>query len=353
MLDLPPSIEKKTMKLGIEDVQKVYACLDSPADFYSTIHVGGTNGKGSVCYKIASALQKKGFKVGLFSSPHILCPTERISINGKCIPKNQLEEYFEQLDRLSYFERMTLAAFLYFKEQKVDWAVIEVGLGGRLDATNVIKPKVCAITSIGYDHTHILGETLEKIAFEKAGIIKAGVPVVFGPRTTNVLPEIAEERGAPYVSVLPQENYQKENECVAQEVLAFLGFEKEPLPQLPPCRYEMIVGPKPTILDVAHNLPGFQALFKKLNEDFPRKQIGVIAGFSKDKDIEALLDFIQKKACCFYPLSFEGERSYFTNSPPFEKSYAKACAQSDVVLIGGSFFVFAKSRWGERLLSVR
>jgi dihydrofolate synthase / folylpolyglutamate synthase len=348
MLNECQSIERKTMDLKLDRIQRVHALLGKPGEAFSTVHVGGTNGKGSVCFKVASGLQKKGFKVGLFSSPHLLCPTERIQVNQKPISMLRLEELFDHVEaldpNLSYFERMTLSAFLYFKEEGIDWGVIEVGLGGRLDATNIITPKICAITSIGYDHMELLGETLEKIAFEKGGIIKEGVPVILGPHTLfgNILLQSALEKKAPLHIIQEQGDYQKENECVAQEILFQLGFSKEPLPELPPCRYTKIEGPKPTILDVAHNLPGFKELFKNLERDFPYSKIGVIAGFSKKKVMQPLLDFIQEKCSRFFPLSFNNERSFYTQTPSFQESYTKACAECNLVVICGSFFIFSE-----------
>jgi dihydrofolate synthase / folylpolyglutamate synthase len=160
--------------------------LGNPQNDFKTIHIAGTNGKGSTSHMLASILQEKGWKVGLFTSPHLLDFRERIRINGKKIPKRYVTEFVKQhlqdFERigLSFFEMTVGLAFSYFSQQKVDIAVIEVGLGGRLDSTNIITPLVSVITNISFDHMQFLGDTLEKIAGEKAGIIKPGVPVVIG-----------------------------------------------------------------------------------------------------------------------------------------------------------------------------
>ena len=175
---------------------------------YRTIHVAGTNGKGSVCHTLAAILQSEGYKVGLYTSPHLTDFRERIRVNGQMIPEQRVidfvareRRFFEPLHP-SFFELTTALAFLYFAEQNVDIAVIEVGLGGRLDCTNIIRPLLSIITNISLDHTRLLGDTLPQIAREKAGIIKHGVPVVIGealPQTRCVFDSVAREVGAPII----------------------------------------------------------------------------------------------------------------------------------------------------------
>ena len=160
--------------------------LGFPEKKFKSIHVGGTNGKGSTSHMLASILQEAGYKVGLYTSPHLKNFTERIRINGKEIPKRTVTAFvnthkdFLESQKLSFFEMTVGMAFDYFANEKVDIAVIEVGLGGRLDSTNIITPLVAVITNIGYDHMQFLGETLPEIAGEKAGIIKEGIPVIIG-----------------------------------------------------------------------------------------------------------------------------------------------------------------------------
>lgn len=179
-------------KPGLESTHKLDEHLGHPHRQYKTIHIGGTNGKGSCSHTIAAVLQAAGYKVGLFTSPHLLDFRERIRINGEMIPEEYVvyfvEEhrpFFEPLHP-SFFELTTAMAFRYFADEKVDVAVIEVGMGGRLDCTNIITPDLCIITNIGLDHTQYLGDTLTKIAKEKAGIIKEGVPVVIGSAEGHV-----------------------------------------------------------------------------------------------------------------------------------------------------------------------
>ena len=191
-------------KPGLENTLRLMAHVGNPHEHIRAIHVAGTNGKGSTCHLIAAALQAAGLKVGLFTSPHLVDLRERIRINGIPIPETEVVDFIEQnrafLDELqpSFFETMTALGFAYFAKEKVDLAVVEVGLGGRLDSTNVLTPILSVITNIGLDHTEYLGTTLPQIAREKAGIIKPGVPCVIGethPQTMNVFIDRARECG--------------------------------------------------------------------------------------------------------------------------------------------------------------
>lgn len=197
-------VGKDAYKPGLENTLRLMAHLGNPHEKLRAIHVAGTNGKGSTSHLIAAALQAQGYKVGLFTSPHLVSLTERIRINGQPIPEDEVADFVTRhrafLDETqpSFFETMTALAFDYFVRQKVDFAVVEVGLGGRLDSTNVITPILSVITNIGLDHTEFLGNTLPKIAREKAGIIKPGVPCVIGethPQTMNVFLDKAQECG--------------------------------------------------------------------------------------------------------------------------------------------------------------
>ena len=173
-------------KPGLNNSLRLDALFDHPHRKYKTVHVGGTNGKGSTSHLLAAILQQSGYKTGLYTSPHLIDFRERIRINGAMVPKQYVvdfvEKYREQVEPImpSFFELTMEMAFLYFAEQKVDIAIIEVGLGGRLDSTNIISPDLCVITNIGLDHTQYLGDTFPAIAAEKAGIIKPATPVVIG-----------------------------------------------------------------------------------------------------------------------------------------------------------------------------
>ncbi len=203
----PPfhQVGAEAYKPGLENTLRLMVHVGNPHLHLKTIHVAGTNGKGSTSHLIAAALQAAGYKVGLFTSPHLVSLTERIRINGQPIPEAEVAAFVEQhkafLDEVqpSFFETMTAMGFAYFVQEQVDIAVVEVGLGGRLDSTNVLTPILSVITNIGLDHTEFLGNTLTKIAKEKAGIIKAGVPVVIGeshPQTMNVFLAKAQECGS-------------------------------------------------------------------------------------------------------------------------------------------------------------
>ena len=191
-------------KPGLENTLRLMAHIGNPHEKLRAIHVAGTNGKGSTSHLIAAVLQAAGYKVGLYTSPHLVSLTERIRVNGVPIPESEVAQFVETnrafLDEAqpSFFETMTAMAFAYFVAQEVDIAVVEVGLGGRLDSTNVLTPILSVITNIGLDHTEFLGNTLAKIAHEKAGIIKPGVPCVIGethPQTMNVFLDKAQECG--------------------------------------------------------------------------------------------------------------------------------------------------------------
>ena len=195
-------------KEGLSNTIALDDHLGNPHRRYKTIHVAGTNGKGSTSHTLAAILQKAGYKVGLYTSPHLVDFRERIRVNGVAVSEEYVvdfvkdnREFFEPLHP-SFFELTTAMAFKYFAEQKVDIAVIEVGLGGRLDCTNIISPVLSVITNISFDHTGFLGDTLEKIAGEKAGIIKPNTPVVIGEYTNETKPVFigkAEEMNAPII----------------------------------------------------------------------------------------------------------------------------------------------------------
>ncbi len=206
-----------------------------------TVHVAGTKGKGSTSAMIASILTAQGYKVGLYTSPHLHSATERIRVNGQPISQQQFAAIVERLwptvERIgssggyggvTTFEAMTAMAFVHFRDIGADFQVMEVGLGGRLDSTNIVKPRVCAITSISLDHTATLGDTVAKIAFEKAGIIKEGVPVIVAPQTDEamtVIVDVARQRGAPLLSVAEHSSWQKRRSDMCGQVFTLTSAE--------------------------------------------------------------------------------------------------------------------------------
>ncbi|MGZ5264039.1 MAG: bifunctional folylpolyglutamate synthase/dihydrofolate synthase, partial [Kaistella sp.] len=237
---------KKAYKPGLQNITRLCEFFGNPQDKIKTIHIGGTNGKGSTSNMLASVLQESGYKIGLYNSPHLIDFTERIKVNGQNCDKEFVYHFILKLKNLpadirpSFFEFTTIMAFEYFAEQKVDFAIIEVGLGGRLDSTNIIKPIVSAITNVALDHQNILGNTVEEIATEKAGIIKQNTPIISGDDTETVKAIIrnkAAEKNAEYIDAtliqadLPSDlkgNYQQKNMKVVIaliEVLRNAGIE--------------------------------------------------------------------------------------------------------------------------------
>ena len=332
----------------LERVTDFLAQLGNPQERYPKIHVAGTKGKGSVSAMLAAVAQTSGLKVGLYTSPHLHTYRERLQIDGEPIPRavmarlvEELQTEIEKVPGLTIFEVTTSLAFLYFARQQVDLAVIEVGLGGRLDATNVITPLVSVITSLSLDHTYLLGDTLEEIAAEKGGIIKPGVPVVSAPQRPEavaVLEEIAEQRDAPFVLVgrdwtwepgehsfagqrltarsttgsSPLEDtyhipllgdFQQENAATAIATLDVLRAEgqtwitpegvKRGLDSTRwPGRMEVLNREPLLIVDSAHNPYSAQALVNSLQSWFPETRWVLIYGASNDKDIEGMLQHL-------------------------------------------------------------
>ena len=213
-IDYLYSLQKTGIKLGLENIRQILNFLNNPQNKFKSIHIAGTNGKGSTSSFIASILSEMNFKVGLYTSPHLVRFNERIRIDGKEIEDDFLVEMINflkpQIEKIkpTFFEVTTAIAFEYFSEKKVDYGVIETGLGGRLDSTNVLLPEVSVITKIGFDHKEFLGYTIEKIAREKAGIIKEKIPVIISQNEENVkiiFKEISAEKNSPIIFV--DENY--------------------------------------------------------------------------------------------------------------------------------------------------
>ncbi|MGB8981528.1 MAG: folylpolyglutamate synthase/dihydrofolate synthase family protein, partial [Anaerolineales bacterium] len=316
--------------------------LGEPQARYPIIHVAGTKGKGSVSALCAWGLQAQGYKVGLYTSPHLLDYVERIQVNGEPISHDQLVELVEQvrpavarIPKLTTFEITTAIGFLAFARNNVDAAVIEVGLGGRLDATNVVMPKVAVITSLSYDHMAVLGDTLSKIAGEKAGIIKRGVPVVSAPQSAEaleVLERVAKERGSPFLLVGKDVQFRRLNSSldgqklvmsgqhsavsltipllgshqVENAAIAYMALKTSGIPISDEAiqkgfsqvkwraRFEVVRRNPPVILDSAHNQDSFVKLRNTLDEYFPGKMVTLIFGASEDKNIPGM--FAEMKA---------------------------------------------------------
>jgi len=341
------------MSLGLERIEHLLRSLGSPHKDMKAIHVAGTNGKGSVCAMVSSVLQKAGYKVGLFTSPHLLFFEERIRVNGIPIPQEKLVALIERIKPISesmvkehgfehptFFETACAMAFCHYHDENVDFAVLEVGLGGRLDATNIITPLVSVITSISLDHTHVLGNTLNEVAVEKAGIIKEGVPVIIGVDQKEILKmitDISQKRQSPYYSTQRNSKYsliesssrnqrfdvevngrkysditihligehQVKNAQIALMTLDTLinqgisiseesireGIENTKWPG----RLEIVSKEPTVIIDCAHNPDGMRALSSAMKRYYRDSKKTLVLGIMRDKDIPAIV----KEACDF------------------------------------------------------
>jgi dihydrofolate synthase/folylpolyglutamate synthase len=324
--------------------------LGKPQEKYPIIHVAGTKGKGSVSALCAAGLQAGGYRVGLYTSPHLLDYVERIQINAEPISHVQLIELVEQvkdavarIPKLTTFEITTAIGFLAFAKNDVNAAVIEVGLGGRLDATNIVFPKVSVVTSLSYDHMAVLGDTLARIAGEKAGIIKEGVPVVSAPQTEealDVLERVAKERNCPFVLVGKDVKFERLTSSLDGQSLRLSSFLFSPSTQprtlnltipllgshqienaaiayaalktsgIPNsdeaiqkgfskvkwrARFEVVRCDPPVILDSAHNQDSFVKLRNTLEEHFPGRMVTLIFGASEDKNIPGMFAEMKPK----------------------------------------------------------
>ena len=324
------ALQRLGIKVGLEHTQRLLEICGNPKDNFMSIHIAGTNGKGSTSAMIASLLIEAGYKVGLYTSPHLIRFNERIRVNGIPITNEKIVEFMSQyksaIDEIesTFFEATTAMAFDYFNKEKVDVAVVETGLGGRLDSTNVLEPKVTIITSITADHTEILGKELKTIAFEKGGIIKKGVPLILSSQSEevkNVLLEIADRKsaeviycnqndiknisisetgtrfswnGIDYETCLIGE-HQARNAVLAIEVLKFFsnrmnsdkivdGLKKVKWP----ARIQKIHKTLPIFYDVAHNPHGIQVTLDSLFTIYHRKPIGLIV-LKADKELESIV----------------------------------------------------------------
>ncbi len=343
-------------KPGLERIARLCAHMGNPQERFKSIHVAGTNGKGSSAHALAAILQQQGYRVGLHTSPHLHDMRERIRLNGLPVSEAWVvdfvarhRDFFEQL-RPSFFEVLVGMAFVYFAEQSVDWAVVEVGLGGRLDATNILQPEICLITHIGFDHERILGDTLQKIAAEKAGIIKAHTPVVMAekqPEIAHVFQEQARQEQAPiyfavdHVQLLVQGvgwrlvspsweaefitdlqgSYQRDNLLGVLQVMEVLHETKKIDIQLASItdglaqvrsltglrgRWQVLGQTPLVIADVAHNRSGIQRTLAQLPPHEGPTMI--VLGFSADKSLDRILPLFPETARYFFT-QFEGARA--------------------------------------------
>ncbi len=354
------------------------ALLGHPERTFPSIHVAGSNGKGSVCTKMAAAYEWGGKRVGLYTSPHLATFRERIRVNGVMIHEADtvriLSSLFSVVEKFkipaTFFELTTALAFIYFAEQGVDVAILETGLGGRLDATNVVIPLLSVITSISLEHTEILGQTLDEIAYEKGGIIKANIPVVIGPRVPkNIIFPIAEEKKSRCFQVSDNFLFFDEENCaIARKALQILSLSPNSIEQgltiLPPCRFELHDGSPPILFDVAHNPDGLEHLFQATRQKFPQYSLRVVCGLSSNKDIAHCLKIISRHAKRLHLVASCSSRAASLDlltrtldqmGLPYEpvcstifdtmsSAVKKAQASQEMVVVCGSFFIMAEAR---------
>lgn len=397
-------------KEGLGNTELLDKHFQHPHRQYATIHVAGTNGKGSVSHTLASILQSQGMKVGLYTSPHLTDFRERIRVNGEMIPQARVVSFVEQERTFfeplhpSFFELTTALALQYFAEENVDIAVIEVGLGGRMDCTNIIQPLVSIITNISFDHIQFLGNTLEKIASEKAGIIKPGIPAIVGEwgkeSVADVFMNKAVEAGTSLVfadreneivdfTLTPGQGYtyhtatfgtihgeleglcQEKNTATILEAIKALrrkgihisnqavqdGFAKVSIHTGLRGRWQKIADKPLTICDTGHNVGGMQYITRQLATT-PHQTLHIVIGMVNDKDINTVLSMLPQDATYYFTqasvrrampsdqFSQEASRHGLKGQcyPTVHDAYLAAKAASgeeDLIFIGGSTFIVA------------
>jgi len=378
-----------------KDLTNVHVLMDylgHPESQLQCIHVAGTNGKGSCSHMLASVLQEAGFKVGLYTSPHLKDFRERIKINGQMVSEafvcdfvNQHQSFFEAND-MSFFEMSVGLAFDYFTKEKIDIAIIEVGMGGRLDATNIISPLVSVITNIGLDHTQFLGNTLTAIAAEKAGIIKSNIPVVIGEYTSETQPVFlatAKANQSPLyfasdliATAYPSDligDYQIHNKKTVLQTLTVLNQQtnfkttekdwEKGLAQVVKNtglegRWQQLGAAPKIICDTAHNTHGLSIVLNQIQKE-PFDQLHFVLGVVNDKDLDEVLPLFPKNAIYYFckpniPRGLEaailaqkatpfGLNGKIYNSVSAAYENAKQNAQpTDFIYVGGSTFVVAE-----------
>jgi dihydrofolate synthase/folylpolyglutamate synthase len=377
---------QKAYKPGLDNIIKLCDFFGNPQEKIKCVHIGGTNGKGSSSNMLASVLQESGYKTGLYNSPHLIDFTERIKVNGNNCDKEFVYHFIQKLKNLpediqpSFFEFTTIMAFEYFHQQNVDIAIIEVGLGGRLDSTNIINPLVAAITNVQLDHQNILGDTIEEIAGEKAGIVKPRIPIISGDENEavkNIIKNKADKENATFVdatllkTALKSDlkgNYQEKNIkvvlCLINELrklnynisdentekgllrvyqnTGFIGrwfqFSENPL----------------TICDTGHNQAGLEYVFSQLNSIDKHKHI--ILGFVNDKKIDEVMKILPDNSQFYFakpaihrgrhPEDYENllvdAKIFYKIFDSVQQAYLSAkeqCTNEEMIFIGGSNFV--------------
>ena len=379
-------------KEDLKNTLQLIAHLGNPQQNLKCIHVAGTNGKGSTSHMLASILQEAGYKIGLYTSPHLKDYRERIKINGQEISEDfvcefieENKSFFESHD-ISFFEMSVGLAFEYFATEKVDFAIIEVGMGGRLDATNIITPLISVITNIGLDHTQFLGNTLELVAAEKAGIIKTNIPVVIGEYTAETKPVFIKKAADSNATIYfasetisethPSDllgDYQIHNKKTVLQTITVLNDLGALTARKENCiaglskvaqntgllgRWQQIGSNPKTICDTAHNKEGLLIVFNQIQkENF--ETLHIVFGVVNDKNLEAILPLLPKKAKYYFskpnnPRGLAAETLYqkatdfglnsntYSSIPEAYQAAQTAAQTGDFIYIGGSTFVVAE-----------
>ena len=332
---------------SFSELLNIHETLGFPSDKYKTVHVAGTNGKGTVSLNIAKGLNNSGYKTGLLTSPHFMCKTERIAIDGVNITNKEIERIYEEnkeiLETLAFFEILTFIAFIYFAEQKVHYAVIEVGLGGLKDATNVINSILCVITNLAYDHVEYLGPTLDDIAYNKAGIIKPNIPVVLGYNALHYqCYKAAKEKNAEVFEIkISDSDYLKENKRIADTALMVLGIKPLELIFTLPVRYEVHGN---IIFDMAHNEDGFLALKRKVQMEYPGKKVIALWNMSTTKSAKSCLEIL--RSYCEEVYFFHHDFLWLLSKEDASKLGVREYAgeSSEVILVCGSIYFLSEAK---------
>jgi len=376
-------------KADIGNIVEACKILKNPHQKFKSIHIAGTNGKGSTAHMLASILQESGYKVGLYTSPHLKDFRERIKINGEKISENSVIKFVEQHKiafeniSMSFFEYTVAMAFDYFANQQVDIAIIETGLGGRLDSTNIINPELSIITNIGLDHTNLLGNTIEKIATEKAGIIKPNISTIIGRKqkeTQEIFKDIAKEKNSKLIYAEQQTTYssdlkgkyQKENintAVTAVQLLSKNGWDMKEnsirnglLNTVNNTellgRWQMLQEKPLIICDTGHNSDGIKEITEQIKET-PHNKLHFVFGTVNDKNLGAILKLLPKDAIYYFckpniERGLDGDKleqeahkfnlkghTYSSVNKAFNMAKSNAKSE-DLIFIGGSTFVVAE-----------
>jgi len=323
-------------KADLENVVKLLSLFGNPHQHFKAVHIGGTNGKGSISHNLASIFQEAGYKTGLYTSPHLKDFRERIRINGEMIPRKYVIDFtknnqslFEEI-KPSFFEMTVAMAFLYFAQQQIDMAIVEVGMGGRLDSTNVIQPVLSVISNISYDHQQFLGNSLEAIAAEKAGIIKENTPVVIGETQAETIPIFTKTARQKHAPVFFADQMKFDNELIyrnLQSPLQGIYQEKNIKTVVAAChilgekiipksaikkgikncvtnthlmgRWQILQQNPLCIADTGHNEAGIRCVCRQLTQT-PHNQLHFVLSVVNDKDIETILKLLPKDAVYYF-----------------------------------------------------